>query len=69
MVWLTDNAATGRRNANPHWSPDGRNIVFTDRAGIDTEDVEIWTMRYGGADRRQISTSPRFDYRPDWGRG
>ena len=25
LVWLTDNEASGRRNANPHWSPDGRN--------------------------------------------
>jgi dipeptidyl aminopeptidase/acylaminoacyl peptidase len=68
IVWLTDNGATGRRNANPHWSPDGRNLVFTDRANIDTEDVQIWTMRYGSTQRRLISNSPRFDYRPDWGR-
>ena len=69
LVWLTDNGDSGRRNANPHWSPDGRNLVFTDRENIDTEDVEIWTMRYGGTVRRKISASPRFDYRPDWGRG
>jgi hypothetical protein len=69
IVWLTDNAASGRRNANPHWSPDGRNYVFTDRESIDTEDVQIWTARFGTDERRQISTSPRFDYRPDWGRG
>ena len=68
MMWLTDNAASGRRNANPHWSPDGRNLVFTDRENIDTEDVEIWTMRYQSGQRRKISHSPRFDYRPDWGR-
>ncbi len=24
--WLTDNKASGRRNANPHWSPDGREL-------------------------------------------
>jgi hypothetical protein len=69
IVWLTDNAASGRRNANPHWSPNGKNLVFTDRANIDTEDVEILTMRYGDTESRTISTSPRFDYRPDWGRG
>ncbi len=69
IVWLTDNAASGRRNANPHWSPDGRNLVFTDRENIDTEDVNIWTMRFGSEERRQISDTPRFDYRPDWGRG
>jgi Tol biopolymer transport system component len=65
--WLTDNGATGRRNANPQWSPDGRNLVFTDRSSIDEPNADIWTMRYGGSQRRQISTSPNFDYRPAWG--
>jgi hypothetical protein len=67
--WLTNNKASGRRNANPHWSPDGRDYVFTDRANIDTEDVQIWTAEFGTDERREISTSKRFDYRPDWGRG
>ena len=66
--WLTNNKASGRRNANPHWSPDGRDYVFTDRESIDTEDVQIWTTEYGTDERREISTSQRFDYRPDWGR-
>lgn len=66
-VWLTDNAPTGRRNANPNWSPDGSSIVFTDRAGIDINDAEIWTMRYLGTHRQRISDSPDFDYRPTWG--
>ena len=69
--WLTNNKASGRRNANPHWSPDGTDFVFTDRESIDTEDVQIWTARYGTGEpllQREISTSTRFDYRPDWGR-
>lgn len=66
-VWLTDNAPTGRRNANPNWSPDGSSIVFTDRAGIDVNDAEIWTMRYLGTQRQRISDSPDFEYRPTWG--
>jgi Tol biopolymer transport system component len=66
-VWLTDNGATGRRNANPNWSPDGSSIVFTDRASVDISDAEIWTMRYLGGSRRQISMSPDFDFRPTWG--
>jgi hypothetical protein len=69
--WLTNNKASGRRNANPHWSPDGRDYVFTDRESIDTEDVQIWTTEYGTdepSQNREISTSQRFDYRPDWGR-
>lgn len=67
IVWLTDNAATGRRNANPNWSPDGSSIVFTDRASIDINDAEIWTMRYLGTQRQRISNSPDFDFRPTWG--
>jgi Tol biopolymer transport system component len=65
--WLTDNGATGRRNANPQWSPDGHSLVFTDRPSIDEPNADIWTMRLGGSVRRQISTSPNFDYRPAWG--
>jgi Tol biopolymer transport system component len=67
--WITDNEATGRRNANPQWSPDGSSIVFTDRSSIDEPNAEIWTMRYPSGSRRLISTSsPNFDYRPTWGR-
>jgi Tol biopolymer transport system component len=66
--WLTDNGATGRRNANPQWSPDGSSLVFTDRSGIDNPNAEIWTMRYDGGPRTKISTSTNFDYRPTWGR-
>ena len=65
--WLTDNAATGRRNANPQWSPNGTSLVFTDRASGAENNVEIWTMRYPESARRKISTSPNFDYRPTWG--
>jgi Tol biopolymer transport system component len=67
IVWLTDNAATGRRNANPQWSPDDSSLVFTDRPSIDVNDAEIWTMRYLGTQRRKISNSPDFDFRPTWG--
>ncbi len=69
LRWLTDNAATGRRNANPQWSPDGRSLVFTDRPSIDVEDANIVTMRFGSGRRHQVSTSPEFDYRPDVGSG
>jgi Tol biopolymer transport system component len=65
--WLTDNRATGRRNANPQWSPDGTSLVHTDRPSITDNNAEIWTMRYLGTDHRKISTSPDFDYRPTWG--
>ena len=70
ITWMTDNSATGRRNANPQWSPDGSSLVFTDRPSIDDPNAEIWTTRYGGTEsqRRKISTSINFDYRPAWGR-
>jgi Tol biopolymer transport system component len=67
ITWLTDNRASGRRNANPQWSPDGSSLVFTNRSGIDEPNADIWTMCYGQSQRRQISTSPNFDYGPDWG--
>jgi hypothetical protein len=65
--WLTDNAASGRRNANPQWSPGGRRLVFTDRASIDVENAEIWTTRFGSGRRHRVTHSPAFDYRPAWG--
>jgi hypothetical protein len=70
ITWMTDNGATGRRTSNPQWSPSGSSLVFTDRPSIDDPNAEIWTQRYGGteAQRRKISTSTNFDYRPAWGR-
>lgn len=67
LVWLTDNEPTGRRNANPQWSPDGRSLVFTDRPSFEDPNADIWTMRYGGHRPEQVSTYPGFDYRPAWG--
>ena len=69
IVWMTDNGATGRRTSNPQWSPDGSSLVFADRSSIDNPDAEVWTMRFGGteADRRNISNSTNFDFRPAWG--
>lgn len=65
--FLTHNAGGTKRNGNPTWSPDGRSIAFTERASIDAEDANIWTMRYDVTHRHQLSTSPKFDYRPNWG--
>jgi Tol biopolymer transport system component len=70
IVWMTDNSATGRRNSSPQWSPDGSSLVFIDRPSIDDPNAEIWTTRFGGTEtqRRNISNSVNFDYRPAWGR-
>jgi hypothetical protein len=67
LRWLTDNAATGRRNANPQWSPNGRNLAFTNRASFNNPNADVFRARYPLAHRRQITTSPAFDYRPAWG--
>ncbi|MBN2383520.1 PD40 domain-containing protein [bacterium] len=51
-------------NCRPAWSPDGRYIAYvstvTDGKG------DIWTMRADGTDKRQITTSPDYDYCPTW---
>jgi hypothetical protein len=65
--WLTDNRVSGRRNANPQWSPYGKRLVFTDRAGIEVENADIWTMTFATGRRHRVTTSPAFDYRPTWG--
>ena len=69
IVWMTDNKASGRRTSNPQWSPDGSSLVFVDRPSVNDPNAEIWTMRFGGTEpeRRNISQSVNFDYRPTWG--
>jgi hypothetical protein len=69
IVWLTDNKASGRRSANPQWSPDGLDYVSNERAGVRSQNAQIRTTRFGTDEHRLISSSKRFDYRPDWGRG
>jgi Tol biopolymer transport system component len=66
--FLTHNAGGSRRQSNPAWSPDGRWIVFTDRASVEAVHSEIWTMRYDGKHANRVSTSKTvLNYRPDWG--
>ncbi len=65
--FLTHNAGGARRNGNPTWSPDGKRLAFTERDSIDDVDANIVTARPDATDRRLVSRSPLFDYRPDWG--
>ena len=69
IVWMTDNKATGRRTSNLQWSPDGSSLVVVDRPSVNDPNAEVWTMRFGGteSERRNISQSVNFDYRPAWG--
>ncbi|WP_213814849.1 PD40 domain-containing protein [Glaciihabitans sp. dw_435] len=56
---------------NPAWSPDGRRVVYTQFvAGTETSlpTGDIWTARYDGRHPVAVSTDPRFEFRPDWGR-
>jgi Tol biopolymer transport system component len=68
--YVTHNGAGPHTSFNPSWSPDGQRIAFT-QALFPTGKPpvgDIWTMRPNGRDWRKVSRSPRFDFRPDWGR-
>ena len=57
---LTDNAELDRC---PHWSPDGKLIVFySDRNG----DREIYVMNADGSGVRQVTDAPGNDEVPNW---
>ena len=53
----------GVDNSHPHWSPDGRRIVFNssrstppaDRANPDREQDDIFTIALDGSDLRQLT--------------
>jgi Tol biopolymer transport system component len=68
--YVTHNGAGPQTSFNPSWSPDGQRIAFTQalfRSGKPPVG-DIWTIRPDGHDRQQVSRTPRFDFRPDWGR-
>jgi Tol biopolymer transport system component len=55
---------------NPAWSPNGRRIAYTKFKPGDKNTPavgDIWTMRPDGSHRKPVSTSPLFEFRPDWG--
>ncbi len=56
---------------NPSFSPNGRRIAYTRFVPGDKHTpsvADIWTMDPNGRHKRPVSTSPLFEYRPDWGR-
>jgi Tol biopolymer transport system component len=70
MRYVTHNGAGPHTSFNPSWSPDGQRIAFTNALFPKGKPAvgNIWTVRPNGRDRQQVSRSPRFEFRPDWGR-
>jgi WD40-like Beta Propeller Repeat len=55
---------------NPSWSPSGRRLAYVRFKPGDRHTPavgDIWTARPDGSQRRPVSRSPLFEYRPDWG--
>jgi len=67
--YVTHNGSGPRTSFNPSWSPDGKRIAFTDALFPQDGPAigDIWTVRPDGSGRQQVSRSPRFEFRPDWG--
>ena len=69
--YLTDHGGGRISSFNPAWSPSGARIAYTLFKGPGAHHRccvgDIWTARADGSGRRPVSTSPRFEYRPDWG--
>ena len=68
--YLTSSTALPDQNFNPSWSPNGRQIIYCHFAYVDPGPAvgDIWTMRFNGTGKTPVSTDPRFEFRPAWGR-
>jgi Tol biopolymer transport system component len=68
--YLTSSTALPDQNFNPSWSPNGQRIIYCHFSYVDPGPAvdDIWTMRFNGTGKTPVSTDPRFEFRPDWGR-
>jgi Tol biopolymer transport system component len=65
--YVTHHAGGPNQSFNPSWSPNGGRIAYTHFNDSPCCVGDIWTARPNGGHRRAVSTSPRFEFRPDWG--
>jgi Tol biopolymer transport system component len=67
--YVTPVLEEGRASFNPSWAPDGRGIAYVEYASSPDAAplADIWTVRFDGGKPRQVTDSPLFDFRPDWG--
>jgi len=67
--YLTDLKHPPGARFNPSWSPNGKRVAYVKFRGDEGECCvgDIYTMRADGTHRQPVSTSPKFEYRPDWG--
>jgi TolB protein len=52
---------------NPSFSPDGRAVAFTRFNALEDAPSNIWVARADGRHARQVTSSPTFDNKVDWG--
>lgn len=67
--FLTSQHSLPDQHFNPAWAPDGRQIAFVRFSFVDPGPAvgDIWRMAWNGNDKRPVSTSPLFEFRPAWG--
>lgn len=67
---LTRNGDGPVGSDNPTWSPDGSRIAFVEYVhpapAHGLRYADIYTMSPVGTSRQQVSTTPTWDFRPDW---
>lgn len=65
--YLTHHRIHKVQSFNPSWSPNGRRVAYTLFKQHPCCVGDIWTVRADGSHRKPVSTSPLFEFRPDWG--